>query len=437
MPNLAFALCIFSALSPIQGERLTLEDAIRIAEQNSYGLKIAKTIAEKTRQRIAEVRGQQGPKVSVDSSYSRVEISGSSFAFPNDQSQAALRLSMPVDITGVIGRGIRASEVAMRSAEALVESERNDLRQRVRAAYYRELQSEALVKVADEALKNAQDRLDVTMKEFELGTKARIDVVQIDTQVRQRQAEVLAAQNNVRLAKQNLNNTISRPIETPVETVDVAELPKVAAAPDDLVGQAMQRRPDIAAQDFNIQSLALVRAAQEGGLYPSLQLTASHQRTFGQPGFGGGRETTTGTLGLSVPLWDSGVTRARVKQARQDEEAAKLRLDQLKLGVSLEVRQALSNLGDAWQRYEVSQKSVELAAETYRLTKIRYDAGEAIQLEVVDAQTELTRAQSNLVTSRYDYLAAYAALQRASASDNPGEPAPGGQHASKENGGMN
>lgn len=418
MLNLILSLA--SALPGSQGGTLTLEEAIRIAEQNAFSVKVAQTNVEKTRQRISEVRGSQGPKLSAGSTYTRVETTGSSFPTPKDQSQAQLTLSMPVDITGIIGKGIRASEVALKSAGALVDAKRNDLRQQVRTAYFRVLQAEALVGVSEEALKNAEERLAVTKKEFEAETKARIDVLRIETQVRQNEADLLAAQNAVRLAKQSLNNTMSRPIETPIEPVDIVDLPKVASSPEELISGAIQRRPDVLAQDFNIQSLALVRSAQEGGLYPSLQLSANHGRAFGQPSFGGGRSTTTGTIGLSIPIFDSGVTRARVKQARQDEEAAKILLDQLKLGVSLEVRQALSNLQDAWSRYEVAQKAVVLAAETYRITKIRYQETDAIQLEVVDAQTELTRAQSQLVTTKYDYLTAYAALQRAVAADNPG-----------------
>jgi outer membrane protein TolC len=81
--------------------------------------------------------------------------------------------------------------------------------------------------------------------------------------------------------------------------------------------------------------------------------------------------------------------------------------------VSLQVDQAHTNLKNALSRLEVAKTQVGLARETYRLAKLRADNGEGIQLEVTDAQTELTRSEINLVTARYDYLIAYAELLRA------------------------
>jgi outer membrane protein len=415
---------IAAAAVLIQGQEptLTLDEALRIAETNAFSLQIAQSNVERTRQRIAEARALQGPRLNGSVTYTRYdrESSQNGVVFsPIDQTIAALQLSMPIDITGVVARGIRATEVALRAAEEIVGSERNNLRQRVRRDYYAVLQAEAQVKVNEEALANARERYNVTAKEVEAGTKARIDLLRIDTQVRQAEADVIAAQNAVRLAKQNLNNTMSRPIETPFEPVDVPALPQVETPADTLVSRAQARRPDLLAQQFTVQQLELVRRAQEGGNYPTLNLAANHNQSLGSTGLGARRENTFGSLTVNVPIFDSGVTRARVKQARQDEEQAKVNLEQLLLAVSLEVRSALSNLTDAWQRYEVAQKGVEVAAETYRLAKIRYDAGEAILLEVVDAQTELTRAQTNLVQARYAYLTAFAALQRAVASDDP------------------
>jgi outer membrane protein len=424
--SLLLALAFTGGQGATQDPVLTLDEAIKIAESNAFSVKIAQSNVEKTRQRIAEARGLIGPKVDATTTYTRFDRSSSSNGIvfqPNDSTTASLQFSMPLDLTGILSRGVRASEVTLRAAEAQVGVEKNNLRERVRQAYYGVLQSEALVKVAEETLKNARERLEVTRKEVEAGSKAKIDVIRIEAQVRQFEADLLKAQNSVRLSKQNLNNVLARPIETPLEPVDIQTLPTVNGTPEELVAKAQQQRPDIQAQVFNIVALALIRQAQESGLLPSLKVGANHQQNLGQTGFGGRKESTTGTLTLSIPLFDSGVTRARVKQARQDEKQAEIRLDETKLGVSLEVRQALSNLSDAWARYEVAQKGLELAAENYRLAKIRYEADEAILLEVVDAQTELTRAQSNAVTARYDYLSAYAALQRAVAEDNPG-PAP-------------
>jgi outer membrane protein TolC len=153
-------------------------------------------------------------------------------------------------------------------------------------------------------------------------------------------------------------------------------------------------------------------------LLPSLNLTANYNRNIGASG--NQRDYTAfATVGLSWPIFDSGVTRARVQQAREDERQAEIQQEQLELGVSLEVRQAMTNLVNAKSTLQVAQTQVTVATETYRLAQVRLQAGEGTSLEVTNALTDLTRAQNQLANARYNYLTAYAQLQRAVAADDP------------------
>jgi outer membrane protein len=125
------------------------------------------------------------------------------------------------------------------------------------------------------------------------------------------------------------------------------------------------------------------------------------------------RETYTGVVVLSVPIWDGGIARAREAQARDDLEIAQLRLQQAQEGVALEVRQAYLSLQDAQKRLEVARKGLEQATEALRLARVRFEAGVSPQLEISDAELAFTQAQTNLVNAQFDYLDAYAALLRA------------------------
>jgi outer membrane protein TolC len=121
---------------------------------------------------------------------------------------------------------------------------------------------------------------------------------------------------------------------------------------------------------------------------------------------------------VNVPLYDSGATQARVKAARQDEEQNRLQDEQLRLAIQLDVRQALTRLQSAQEQLVATKKTVELATEALRIARVRYDAGEAIQLEVSSAERALTEARTSEASARYDYLVAYAALQRAVGTDD-------------------
>lgn len=416
---------VFSvAVKAVQEGPLTLAEALKIAEQNAFGVKIADTSVEKARQRAKEAKGSLGPQVSLGATYTRFDkaltsdFNGNTIVTrPIDSKAAQLNFSMPLDIVGVTGKAVKAADLSIRVAEANRDATLNDLHQNVKRAFFSALQANESVKVASEAYDLAKERLENVQKEFNAGERARVDVVRLETALAQADSERIIARNAAEIAKNALNNVLGRPIQTPIELAPQPLWKPTAMTDDDLFNLATENRPDLKALRMQREVLAYVRMSEERGGLPSLNLSAVHSRTFGQGGFGSGASTTSGTVALSVPIWDSGITRARVKQARQDEMAAQVQLDQATLGVSLEVRQAMVNLRNADARVTVAEHQLTLAEENYRLTTIKFTAGEGIPLEVADASNQLTQAKTQLVNARYDYLRAIADLERAVGSD--------------------
>lgn len=410
-----------------QGSTLTLDEALKIAESSAFPVRLAQTDVERARQRLAESKGQLLPFVSAQARYTRFDKAiTTSFDTttivirPLDQKDLSLALSMPIDISGNLGRVVDASRYTLRASEASLAGAKRALRLEVRRAYFQTVQSKWQVGVAEEALNNAQERLKNAEAQLRAGAIARVDYLRFQTEVSQSEADLIAAKNANALAKNNLNNVLARPIETDFETAEITELPPEPGIADSLVGAAIKTRPEVESQRQQVNALRKLRESEERGLDPSLLFSLTHGGSLGVTGFGGSAGATTGALTLSIPIFDSGVTRARVRAARQDEEAAKIRLQQTELGLSLEVRQALRSFADARARLEVADKQVVYAEESYRLAVVKNQAGEGIPLEVIDAQTQLTQARTSQIAARYDILIAYSQLQAAVGSDDLG-----------------
>jgi len=118
-----------------------------------------------------------------------------------------------------------------------------------------------------------------------------------------------------------------------------------------------------------------------------------------------------GTATLQLPIWNWGANRSKLKQAS-------LRREQAHVELSFAQRQLLANLQNFYHEAQTSgeeleslQHSAELAAESLRLTTMRYQAGEAIVLEVVDAQNTLNLARNSLNDGQARYRVALANLQ--------------------------
>ena len=424
MTIIALGAAAWSLLLPQQG-KLSMDEALRIAVENSFSLKISASNVEKTRQKIKEAKGTVGPKLTAQGTYTRFDqastanIGGNTVTVsPIDQKQAQLVFSMPLDLTGVIGRGISAARASEQASLSSYEATKNDVRLTVKNAYFGVLQTMAFVDVQKEALTRAETQLKNARIEFEKGSKAKVDVLRFETFVSQAKADLITAENSLSLAKSAFNNALGRPIETPFELEDVVAMAQPEWTEEGLVAASMANRSEIKAIQYQVSALENIQRAQEGGLKPSLSVSATHTRNIDAQGFSARDSSTTGVLSIAFPLFDSGITRAKVNQARQDVVQAKTPLDQITLGISLEVRQAISSLINAKARLDVAEKQVTLAQETYDIAALRDKVGEGIALQVIDAQTELTRARTGLVTARYDYLKAFAALQRAIGADD-------------------
>jgi outer membrane protein TolC len=114
---------------------------------------------------------------------------------------------------------------------------------------------------------------------------------------------------------------------------------------------------------------------------------------------------------MTVPLWTWGATQSKLRQAR-------LKVDQAKAELTFAQRQLRANIATFYREAQIARdqvaslrSSVDLGIESLRLTILRYQAGEATALEVVDAQTTLIQARNAYDDGLVRYRLALAALQ--------------------------
>lgn len=412
-----------------QTQSLTLEEAVRIAEQNAFSVMIAQSSAEKARAQIGEARGAMGIQLGATTNYTRFDraltanFGGATITTRAiDSIQSVLALTLPIDISGVLANVVRAAQFSAEAAEINIDTERNILRLQVRESFYRVLQAQDAVQIFADSLRLAQERQRVVQVQLDKGVVARVDLLRAQTQTAQSEADLLNAQNNVSLAKQGLNFAMSRPIETPFEVSDSSPGPGEPHVPDELDRIALGSRPELKALNHQARALSSITRSQRRGLAPSVGVSVQYTRDWNAQGFSSSANTAMGVLSLNVPLLDSGITRSRIEQARRDEEQLKFRIDQTALGISLEVRNAYLAYKNAANLLEVAERQIVAAEETYRLARLRTENGEGINLEVVDAQNQLTAARVNGNNAKYGVRIAYAQLQRAVGSDTLGQP---------------
>lgn len=421
---LILGLAALASIS-MAGDVLALDDAIKIAEKNAFGVQTADAAILKGRQRLKEVNAQQGLRVATSATYLRygfeqiANIGGQSVVFqPLDQTTLSGQIGYVFDLSGNVRRQANAAKKAIAASEYQKASTLNDLRLNVRRGYYQVMRAQSLLRVSEANFTNISAQVDNAEKQLRAGVAAKIDLQRLQAQQASAEAEVLSAKNGVKLAKQALNLALARPIETEFDVADVTEDVAVRGEYERLIEAAEVIRPEVRSLQSNIESLKFTRRATMQTLEPSLNFNLNYQRVLDPAGLNPQRELTTNTLVLSIPLYDAGGTRARVRQFDQDIVTAQVNLKQQRLAIAQEIRSASANYSTALARQEAAKKQLVLAKEVARLARIRRDAGESTVIEVLDAEAALTSAENGLVNATFDILTAYAELQRAVGKDD-------------------
>jgi len=420
-----------AAFSQTEAPRLTLDEAVDLALKNAFSVRLGTSAVEKAKQQAKGAAGTLLPSFKIDGTYIRWDdnypaLSGSGGQFasiaatsmPSDSKSVVFTLTQIIDISGKIHKSVEAAKLSEKAQKLALDAELHNITNTVRGKFFGVLQAKAMVKVQADALKSAQERLDKANIRLKNGDVAKFDVLRLETDLKRSEQALLNAQSAYALAKQDLNNTLGREVDKAFDPEEVAlKFATNERVAEDLVSLAYQNRSEVKAGVVAIQALTKVREMQERGNMPTMVLSAIHNRSIdafpGQSQF-----YTYGIAAISWPVFDSGITRANVGAAKQDEEQGKIRLEQLKLGVSLEVQAAYTRLDTARKAYEVAKKGEELATEALRLAQLRFDEGAGILLDVITAQSDLTAAHGAVIATGYDYLTAYAAMQKAVGADD-------------------
>ena len=403
---------------------LSLDEALRYADMNAFAIQMQHILVEKQRQNVKENEGELGPKVNLGGTYTHFDQPTTAqfgqqpvVLTPIFQSQGVASVSLPIDISGALHQLVSASKSNLYAQRETLAADRENVRLTVRTDYYAVLRAEGRVKVTQEA--NDSDRLraqDVEAR-FKQGIVAQVDVLRAQTQLAQSDSDLIAAKSALEQAKQTLNNALARPIETDFSVVEVSNAPAVVLDPKELTLTAEDERHEARAMVQTTNALEQIRRAAERGTLPTLNVTGAYTVNGKPLGLGQRAQTVVGQVALNFPIYDSGVTRAKVREAQQDVDLANVQLKQIRLQISYEVREAVTNYVNALARQKVAEHQVETAKATLKAAQAKLDNGVGILLEVIDAQKDLTVAEQSQINARYDVLQAVADLNWATGSD--------------------
>ena len=404
--------------SPAQGAPLTitLQDALQRARQNDPQYHDSITQLGLAREDRVQARAGLLPGVNFNNSFIYTEGTGSTARFvanngvheyiSQGNAHEALSLTNIADY--------RRADAALAMARAKAEVATRGLVVTVTELYYGLVVSERKYATAQRAATEAARFLDISQKLENGGEVAHADVIKARIQAQQQQRDLQEAEINMQRSRLDLAVLIFKDFNQDFAVVDDLQTPELLPSFAEVESAGQKNNPDLRAALAGYQVANHEVTSAWGALLPSLSLDYFYGidsnkfaiRTDGVRNLG---YSTVATL--QIPIFSWGSDRSKLKQAE-------LRRDQANVELSYAQRQLLSHLQQYYSEAETARSemeslasSAELAADSLRLTTLRYQAGESTVLEVVDAQNTLTQARNAYDDGQSRYRVAIANLQ--------------------------
>jgi outer membrane protein TolC len=428
-----------------QIESITLQQAIDLARRNSQVLQIAGQQVEQSRSALREQQAalypdlnfqmgatrsvSAGGELGVRAQQRQLNFQASRTGQPADQARpnfgsnslnSTLELNYNLDLFGGRRATIRAAEEQLRLRELEVERQAEQLRFDTAEAYYNLQNADGQVAIRQASVRNAQQSLRDAEALERAGVGTRFAVLQAQANLANELQQLSVARRDQRVAQRrlaeilNISQTANLTAADPVEQAGSWRL-----SLEESIVQAFRNRPELEQQLVQRDISKQQRRSIQAGRYPQVSVSAAYN-VLGQDPDDPGRFVARGWAdGYSVQarlawsIFDGGAANARVRQREADITIAESRFDQLRNQVRREVEQAYFGLESSFENIETSEAGVLQSREALRLARLRFQAGVGTQTDVIQAETDLTRAERNRLSAIVNYNLGLSSLQRA------------------------
>ena len=284
--------------------------------------------------------------------------------------------------------------------------------------YFNALSAQFKLQDARRAADEGNRFLELTEQLEHGGEVAHADTIKAELQAQDRRRQFQEAQLAVLNTRLDLAVLIFPNLQDNFVLTD--DLRATAPLPtlEEVQQQAARDNPDLRAALETLHMSSSEVAAARAGYFPSLNLDYFYG--IDAPNFAthsffqGDRLDNLGSSALAtlnIPVWNWGATRDRIRQAQLHQKQAKLELSYSQRKLIAEIQSLHAEAETALNQLTGLARSAELAAESQRLTSLRYKDGEATVLEVVDSQTAYVQASNNYHDGAVRYRVALANLQ--------------------------
>lgn len=413
------AMPVLAAESAPEAAGMSLNDVLRRTYETNPSLKAARAGLDAAREALPQAQAGWKPVVEAEGSVSRTELDsdpdmGNDGATPKE---ASVSVVQPVFRGGRTVAGIRSANNAIRAAEFGTLTVAQDVLLAAAQAYLDVIRDSAVLELRESDRDVVARQLKASQNRFEVGEVTKTDVSQSQARLARAESELISARGNLRVARAVFSEIVGE-VPDGLEKKPAVTLP-LPATLDEALAMAEKNNPDIQVARYGYRSADDDADSVFGELLPEVNAFGSFGTEWDSVSGLTDRESAA-TVGLraSVPLYEAGTIRSRLRQAQHTARQRLREVEGARRGAAGRIVAAWETLEAA--RAEITSRRAQVEASRLARDGVRQEAdvGERTIIdaldadqEYLDAQVALVAAERNEIVAQFELAAALGLLE--------------------------
>ena len=406
-------------------EQWSLEQCINYAHENNITIKRQKLNTEYRENVLKQSKLNQLPDLNAqigtssrNGLVSGTDSKGEYFSYDQYSHSISPGISSRATIFEGLAKKheIQKNKYILLSAQSDVEKVENDITVQLTQHYLQVLFNKELLRVAKEQYEVSNLQMERTKKLVDAGSQAMGSFLEIKSQAAKEALNVTLQENNLGISLLNLaqlldlESPIGFDIQSPVMPemgIFAADLPRI------IFTTSVDIMPEIKSSEYNVQSKESELSEIKGGYYPKLYANAglssnaNFYNNYDDGSFSSQmKDRRVYSIGftLQIPIFNKFQVRNSVSNSNISLLDAKYQLESDKLTLRKEIQQAYADALASYKKFLASEEAVNSFKESFRYTEKKFNVGLVNSVDYNVAKTDFTRAQSDLLQAKYEYV---------------------------------
>ncbi len=347
--------------------------------------------------------------------YPNLENISTNFLRTREQ-ETTIRAAMPLFNASII-QNQRIQENLSETERIGVEVYKRELVKEVKTAYFNYAKAVQAVALFENTMDLVNENLR-TSESLYRNHKVTIDeVYTAQAQIKSVEQNLANAQKDKKIAQAYFNFLLNEEFEMAI-TLDIDRIDPIAVSKQEsLVKTAQQNREEVQQMNHYLAVSDSKIKLNKGNNLPNVNLAVDYGVQGRDYNLDSNSDFVMGSVVMSWNLFDRS-NKPKVQQARIEKEELNRQKLEIQRQVGLQTISALHELEASGKQIELVEAQVKALAQAYKLVNKKYSLGQANQVALTDARTQLTNAQQQLIIARYDFQIKQAELERAAGTYN-------------------